>query len=149
RARPMSKQRVRTPRRSPIRDAHRDSVKRRSQYGVAADDAEAEHPLLVMQRLVGNRAVTRLLERSGDGDAQNEPPILRQPARSPVIQRGVLSWLKKKFSRKSKKKTPEPTAPPKETVEQLPVKDQKPVDDKLETIEPEQTPPPKPEHPPE
>jgi hypothetical protein len=100
-----------------------------------------EQRILALQRLVGNRATSRLLERRSDGAAIRDgggSPHQSQGG-SQVIQRGLLSWLGQKFARRSKKgQASTPTDTPVEGAR-----------DEIETIEPKVPPPSVPEHPPE
>jgi hypothetical protein len=103
-----------------------------------------ENAILELQRLVGNQATSRLLERRADRGLPPDGGSSPQQASGTqhVIQRGLLSWLKKKFARKPKK-GPEPSGGEVESEQQTK------TDDKLETIEAKETPPTVPEHPPE
>jgi hypothetical protein len=105
--------------------------------------------ILELQRLLGNRATTRILERRADGldlpggDGAETHGMAQGPGPR-TIQRGLLSWLKKKFGKKPKKG---PETPPPVSDQQTEQQDVE--EEKLETIEAKQDPPPLPEHPPE
>ena len=105
-----------------------------------------EQEILALQRLVGNQATSVLVERRTDGTSPLAGGSSGAPAPGGgLIQRGLFSWLSKKFGRKPKKQGGSP--PP---VDSEPEQVPEPVDDKLETIEPKDEAPPKvPEHPPE
>lgn len=106
-----------------------------------------EHPILELQRLVGNQATSRLLARRADqgGGADGGGSPRRPSGGQEIIQRGLLSWLTKKFGRKPKKESA-PTPSGTEAESEAP---QGKSDEAVETIEPKDTPPPVPQHPPD
>lgn len=97
-----------------------------------------EQNVLALQRLLGNQATARLIARRTE---EAEPPggaeVQRTQGGPPVIQRGLFSWLAKKFAPK-----PPKTPPPSDKVETE-------VTSTPKTVEPEQAPVKVPEHPPE